>query len=57
MATFLGLHHAGTMRPTKEQIRRSMDERRQSLSPPPPTTEIRHQLGWAVFHRAKRLVR
>lgn len=57
MATFLGLHRADTMRPTKEQVRRWMDERRRSMLPPPPSAEIRHQLGWAVFHRAKRLVR
>lgn len=57
MANFLSPEHLGVMRPTKEQVRRWMDERRLSALPPPPLHEIRRQLGWQIFHQAKRLVR
>lgn len=57
MATFLCQQHVGVVRPTKEQVRRWLDERRLSSLPPPPLQEIRRQLGWQLFHQAKRLVR
>lgn len=57
MANSLISHHGVVTRPTKEQVRRWMDERQRSSQPPPSLTEIRRQLGWELVHPAARMAR
>lgn len=40
--------------PTKEQVRKWMQERRQQHTPPPTPEEIRRQLGWQLGPNNKR---
>ena len=50
MDTFSSRHPVSVIRPTKEQVRRWMEDRRCSSSPPPSQSEIRRQLGWELVH-------
>lgn len=50
MDTFASRHPVSVIRPTKEQVRRWMEDRRCSSLPPPSQSEIRRQLGWELVH-------
>lgn len=38
-----------TTKPSKEQLRQFMQQRRQTPEPPPSMAEIRRQLGWYLL--------
>ncbi|SFV08957.1 hypothetical protein [Pseudoduganella namucuonensis] len=38
-----------TTKPSKEQLRQFMRQRRQAAEPPPSMAEIRRQLGWYLL--------